>query len=75
MQDRPDDYKDSFYYRAIRTQIGSALRGQYDLSKPLPNRLTALLDQLRQYESADTAGDRAKPDGDAAGNTGRCNGT
>jgi hypothetical protein len=75
MQDRRDDYKDSFYYRAIRTQIGSALRGQYDLSKPLPDRLAALLDQLRQRESSDTAGDRAKTDGDADGNAGAPNKT
>jgi hypothetical protein len=75
MQDRRDDYKDSFFYRAIRTQIGSALRGQYDLSKPLPDRLTALLDQLRQREGADTAGDGAKTDGGADGHAGGRNKT
>jgi hypothetical protein len=68
MQDRRDDYKDSFFYRAIRTQIGSALRGQYDLSKPLPDRLTALLDQLKQHDGADAAGDGAKSDGGVDGN-------
>jgi hypothetical protein len=75
MQDRPDDYKDSFYYRAIRTQIGSALRGQYDLAKPLPDRLKALLDELRQREGADTAGDAANADGAADGNAGGRNQT
>jgi hypothetical protein len=34
--------RDSFYYRAIRTKIGDALRAQYDLSLPLPNTSLAL---------------------------------
>jgi len=50
MQDHPDDIRDSFYYRAIRTRIGAALRLQYDLSKPLPDRLSALLAKLGERE-------------------------
>jgi hypothetical protein len=37
--------RDSFYYRAIRTKIGDALRAQYDLS-PLPHTFLAILMQL-----------------------------
>jgi hypothetical protein len=45
---RDDDFRDSFYYRAIRTRIGAALRAQFDLSQPLPDRITALLTRLGQ---------------------------
>jgi hypothetical protein len=38
MQDR-----DSFYYRAIRTKIGDALRAQYDVKEPLPEPLAKIL--------------------------------
>jgi hypothetical protein len=34
--------RDSFYYRAIRTKLGDALRAQYDLSEPLPEALQNL---------------------------------
>jgi hypothetical protein len=50
MQGRHDDFKDSFYYRAIRTKIGAALRAQYDLTEPLPDRLAELLGELEQRE-------------------------
>jgi hypothetical protein len=63
MSDRDEDFKDSFYYRAIRTRIGAALRAQFDLSQPLPERITALLTQLDKEpggaapaEGADTGG-------------------
>jgi hypothetical protein len=46
MADRDDDFRDSFYYRAIRTRIGAALRAQFDLSQPLPDRIAALLTRL-----------------------------
>jgi len=46
MSDRDDDFRDSYYYRAIRTRIGAALRAQFDLSQPLPDRITALLTLL-----------------------------
>jgi hypothetical protein len=52
MQDRPDDFTDSFYYRAIRTRIGAALQAQYDLAKPLPDRISDLLAKLDQTDVA-----------------------
>jgi hypothetical protein len=33
-------------HRAIRRRIGEALSAGYDLSKPLPDRMHTLLDQL-----------------------------
>jgi hypothetical protein len=60
MQDRPDDFRDSFYYRAIRTRIGAALEAQYDLAKPLPDRISDLLVRLDQSDAdrAAAAGQR-----------------
>jgi hypothetical protein len=46
MPDHHDEFRDSFYYRAIRTRIGAALRAQFDLSPPLPERITVLLARL-----------------------------
>jgi hypothetical protein len=46
MADRDDEFRDCFYYRAIRTRIGAALRAQFDMSQPLPDRITALLTLL-----------------------------
>jgi hypothetical protein len=45
MQDR-----DSFYYRAIRTKLGDALRAQYDLKQPLPEPLAKTLFELDRQE-------------------------
>jgi hypothetical protein len=68
MADRDDDFKDSFYYRAIRTRIGAALRAQFDLSQPLPDRIAALLNRLGK-ESADASAKAtdAETGGDPAG--------
>jgi hypothetical protein len=52
MSDRDDDFRDSFYYRAIRTRIGAALRAQFDLSQPLPDRITSLLTLLGKEDAA-----------------------
>ena len=65
MSDRDDDFRDSFYYRAIRTRLGAALRAQFDMSEPLPDRITALLTLLGK-ESADAPADPA----DTASRTG-----
>jgi hypothetical protein len=46
MQQQPDDFSDSFYYRAIRTKLGDGLRQSHDLSAPLPERLVQLLKEL-----------------------------
>jgi hypothetical protein len=52
MSDRDDEFRDSFYYRAIRTRIGAALRAQFDVSQPLPDRITALLTLLGKDNGA-----------------------
>ena len=48
-----DVWQKSFYQRAIQTSIGSALRAQYDLSEPLPERLSDLLRELDDMEHED----------------------
>jgi hypothetical protein len=75
MSDRDDEFRDSFYYRAIRTRIGAALRAQFDLSQPLPDRINALLTRLGK-EDGDPPAEPASPNGGngvdpAAGGAGR----
>jgi len=41
-----DDFSDSFYYRAIRTKIEEALRGQLVPKEPPPEKLLDLLHAL-----------------------------
>jgi hypothetical protein len=70
MSDHHDDFRDSFYYRAIRTRIGAALRAQFDLSQPLPDRITALLTRLGKENAPAEAvdvepGTSTEPTGDA----------
>jgi hypothetical protein len=40
------DIEPSFYERAIRTTIGRGLRSYYDLSEPIPEQMTKLLQQI-----------------------------
>jgi hypothetical protein len=47
----PDDVKDSFYLRAMRTGIGAALREQYAVNEPLSERLAKLLKRLDEAET------------------------
>jgi hypothetical protein len=56
-----DVWQKTFYHRAIQTSLGSALRAQYDLSEPVPDRLMQLLRQLDDLEldGEDTASDPA----------------
>jgi hypothetical protein len=68
MSDRDDEFKDSFYYRAIRTRIGAALRAQFDLSQPLPDRITSLLTLLGKEN--DAPAEPAKADGGTGGEPG-----
>jgi hypothetical protein len=42
----PDDVKDSFYLRAMRSGIGAALRERYAVNEPLTERLAKLLKEL-----------------------------
>lgn len=46
-----DDLKHSFYLRAIRTGIGSALRAHYTVDEPLTKRLVDLLKELDEVET------------------------
>jgi len=41
-----DDFSDSFYYRAIRTRIGEALRSQLVPTEPPPRKVLDLLQAL-----------------------------
>jgi len=45
-----DDFKDSYYLRAIRTSIGAALRNHYAPTEALPNRFAKLLEELHEAE-------------------------
>jgi hypothetical protein len=55
MQDR-----NSFYYRAIRTKLGNAVRAQHDLNDPLPNTLKKPLSELGRQEGVATGGKEPK---------------
>jgi hypothetical protein len=46
MQQQPDDFRDSFYYRAIRTKLGQALRSYHAVTESMPERLAQLLREL-----------------------------
>jgi hypothetical protein len=56
MSERPDDFSDSFYYRAIRTKIGEALRTLFVPAEPSPERILNALDALDQQKNADASG-------------------
>jgi hypothetical protein len=58
---RRDDFSDSFYYRAIRTKIGEALRSQWVPTEPVPQRLSDLLQELDR-PSDDPGGSEEKPE-------------
>jgi hypothetical protein len=68
MSDR-EDFRDSFYYRAIRTRIGAALRAQFDVSQPLPDRITALLTLLGK--ESEVPAEPGNTDGVASGEPAR----
>jgi hypothetical protein len=60
--ERPDDFSDSFYYRAIRTKIGEALRSHFSPTEPPPERLLDLLQKLDEPRVGDTGGADEKPE-------------
>jgi hypothetical protein len=60
MPDERDVWNTTFFHCAIRKRIGDALSTGADLSKPLPDRMRALLTQLEE-PSADAATDSGKP--------------
>jgi hypothetical protein len=51
-----DDFSDSFYYRAIRTRIGEALRSQLLPTEPAPERFLKLLRALDQPKGGHNSG-------------------
>jgi hypothetical protein len=55
MQERNDDFKDSFYFSVIQRELGDRLRKQLDPTAPWPQRWSELLQQL------DRAGTGRKP--------------
>jgi hypothetical protein len=59
---RPDDFSDSFYYRAIRTKIGEALRSHLLPTEPSPKRLFDLLQKLDEPRVGDTGRTDEKPE-------------
>ena len=63
-----DVWQKTFYHRAIQTSLGTALRAQYNLSEPLPDRLTQLLAELEGLERDGDAPPDGVPD---LGHTGR----
>jgi hypothetical protein len=60
MESERDVWNTTYLHRAIRKRIGETLSTGYDLSKPLPDRMRALLVQLEK-PSAERATDRAHP--------------
>jgi hypothetical protein len=50
-------YYDDAAYRAIRTKLGEAIRSQYELARPLPERLFLLLKELERHGDGKADGD------------------
>jgi hypothetical protein len=61
MPDEHDVWNTTFYHRAIRTKIGEALSADYDLSKPLPDRVRTLLEKLDEPIMQDLVEKRTPP--------------
>src|SRR5271167_3022950 len=63
MSEGPDDFSDSFYYRAIRTKIGEALRTLFVPTEPAPERFLKLLLALDRPKGAHNSGMEEKQGG------------
>jgi hypothetical protein len=50
-------YYDDAAYRAIRAKLGEAIRSQYELARPLPERLFVLLKELERRRDGKADGD------------------
>jgi hypothetical protein len=61
MRNQRDVWNTTFYHRAIRKRIGEALSAGYDLSQPLPERVSVLLGQLDEPDAADVTGGGRPP--------------
>ncbi len=57
MAREPDAWQKTFYHRLIQTSVGSALRAHYDLSQPMPDRLSQLLRVLEERDHGDPPAD------------------
>jgi hypothetical protein len=57
---RTDNFSDSFYYRAMRTAIGGALRDQLAPTEPTPGRLSSALKALDGPNSGNAGGNDEK---------------
>jgi hypothetical protein len=60
METKRDVWNTTYFHPAIRKRIGETLSTGYDLSKPLPDRMRALLTQLEE-PSAEGASGAGKP--------------
>jgi hypothetical protein len=56
MQGEHDIWNTTEVHRAIRRRIGEALSAGYDLSKPLPDRMHTLLEQLDEPSAGTPSG-------------------
>jgi hypothetical protein len=56
-----DVWQKTFYHRLIQTSLGSALRANYDLSEPLPDRLAKLLQEIDDLDHRETGADVQAP--------------
>jgi hypothetical protein len=52
MRNERDVWNKTFYHRLIQEKLSKALSAGYDLSQPLPDRLSTLLGQLDDAISA-----------------------
>jgi hypothetical protein len=59
MQGQHDIWNTTEVHRAIRRRIGEALSAGYDLSKPLPDRMHTLLEQLDEPSPGTLSGHQA----------------
>jgi hypothetical protein len=50
-------YYDDAARRAIRAKLGEGIRSQYELARPLPERLFVLLKDLERHDDGKADGD------------------
>jgi hypothetical protein len=62
-EERLSDFSDSFYYRAMRTAIGGALRDELAPTEPTPGRLSNALKALDGPKSGDAGGNDEEGEG------------
>jgi len=50
-------YYDDAAHRAIRAKLGEGIKSQYELARPLPERLLLLLKELERHGDGKAGGD------------------